>query len=167
MILRPFELQVLVANRNLNLVCRLLHHWPSYTSAAHEKRYHIAVVGATGAVGAEIFRVLERRGFPVAQFAPSVRSVRPENLALFHGESSGRGTAPTPFEKSISRFSARGCRLARIRAARPRSGAIVIDNSPAFRMDPDVPLVIPEINGDDAKLIAESSPIRIARRRSR
>ena len=118
------------------------------------KRYHIAVVGATGAVGVEMFRVLERRGFSVASIRAfgSKRSVG--KFALFHDEKipvtelareSFRGI-------DLALFSA-GTAVAREFAPIARdAGAIVIDNSSTFRMEPEVPLVIPEINGNDAKL---------------
>ena len=118
------------------------------------KRYHIAVVGATGAVGVEMFRVLERRAFPVASIRAfgSKRSVG--KSALFHDEK-------IPVTE-LARESFRGVDLALFSAGTAvarefgpiarDAGAIVIDNSSTFRMDPEVPLVIPEINGDDVKL---------------
>jgi aspartate-semialdehyde dehydrogenase len=118
-----------------------------------KKEYHIAVVGATGAVGAEFFRVMERRNFPVA-------SIR----ALASGKSAGK---KVPFrgnpitveelgEKSfdgidIAFFSAGGDISRKFVPIARKAGAVAIDNSSVFRMDPDVPLVIPEINGEDAK----------------
>jgi aspartate-semialdehyde dehydrogenase len=118
------------------------------------KRYHIAVVGATGAVGVEMFRVLERRGFPAASIRAfsSKRSVG--KSALFHGEKIPVAElAPDSFRGiDLALFSA-GTAVARKFAPIARdAGAIVIDNSSTFRMEPEVPLVIPEINGDDAKL---------------
>jgi aspartate-semialdehyde dehydrogenase len=117
------------------------------------KRYHVAVVGATGAVGAEMFRVLERRDFPVASVRP-LSSPRSAGKAVsFAGESvvveelkrdSFRGI-------DLALFSAGGS-VAREWAPIARdAGAIVIDNSSAFRMEAEVPLIIPEINGEDVK----------------
>jgi aspartate-semialdehyde dehydrogenase len=117
------------------------------------KRYHVAVVGATGAVGAEMFRVLERRDFPVA----SIRAMSSKRSAgreiPFAGETilveeltrdSFRGT-------DLALFSAGGA-VAREWAPIARdAGTVVIDNSSTFRMEADVPLVIPEINGGDVK----------------
>src|SRR2546430_4613842 len=121
--------------------------------AAVGKEYHIAVVGATGAVGAELFRVLKRRNFPVA-------SIR----ALASGKSAGkrvqfRGQPITveelnerSFDKiDIAFFSAGGNISREFVPTAKKAGAVVIDNSSVFRMDPDVPLVIPEINGQDVK----------------
>lgn len=118
-----------------------------------KKEYHIAVVGATGAVGAEFFRVMERRNFPIA-------SVR----ALASGKSAGkkvqfRGNSITveelgknSFDKiDIAFFSAGGTISREFVPIAREAGAVVIDNSSVFRMEPDVPLVIPEINPDDVK----------------
>jgi len=118
------------------------------------KRYHIAVVGATGAVGVEMFRVLERRGFPVASIRAfsSKRSVG--KSTLFHDEKIPVAELARDSFRGIdlALFSA-GSAVAREFAPIARdAGAIVIDNSSTFRMDPEVPLVIPEINGDDTKL---------------
>jgi aspartate-semialdehyde dehydrogenase len=117
------------------------------------KEYHIAVVGATGAVGEEFFRVMERRNFPVA-------SMR----ALASGKSAGkkiqfRGRPITveelgekSFDKiDIAFFSAGGDISRKFVPIAQNAGAVAIDNSSVFRMEPDVPLVIPEINPDDAK----------------
>jgi aspartate-semialdehyde dehydrogenase len=108
----------------------------------------VAVAGATGAVGAEILRVLERRNFPVdsLRLLASERSVG-KKLA-FRGEQ-------TPVEE-LKENSFKGIDIALFSAGKDRSlafcpaavkgGAIVVDNSSAFRMDDGVPLVVPEIN---------------------
>jgi aspartate-semialdehyde dehydrogenase len=121
--------------------------------AAVKKEYHIAIVGATGAVGAEFFRVLERRNFPVA-------SIR----ALASGKSAGKKVqfrneliaVEEPNENSFAKsdiafFSAGGEISRKFVPIACNAGAVVIDNSSVFRMEPDVPLVIPEINGQDVK----------------
>ena len=118
------------------------------------RSYHIAVVGATGAVGTEMFRVLERRDFPIRSIRPLASMRSAGKTVSFHGEkiaveeltrNSFRGI-------DIALFSAGG-QIAREFGPTARdSGAIVIDNSSMFRMNPDVPLVIPEINRDDVKL---------------
>jgi len=118
------------------------------------KRYHIAVVGATGVVGVEMFRVLERRGFPVASIRAFSSKRSAGKFALFHDEKIPVAElAPDSFRGiDLALFSA-GTPVARKFAPIARdAGAIVIDNSSTFRMEPEVPLVIPEINGDDAKL---------------
>jgi aspartate-semialdehyde dehydrogenase len=117
------------------------------------KSYHIAMVGATGAVGSEFLRVLERRGFPVASLRAlsSARSMgrdvrfRNESIAV-------EELSENSFAKIDIAFFSAGSDVSRRFALQARNaGAIVIDNSSAFRMEPDVPLVIPEINGEDAK----------------
>jgi aspartate-semialdehyde dehydrogenase len=116
--------------------------------------YHIAVVGATGAAGSELLRVLERRSFPVASLRPigSARSVG--KPVQFSGDSipvEKLGTGS--FEKiDIAFFSAGGDVSRTFVPIACQADAIAIDKSSAFRMDPHVPLVIPEINADDAKL---------------
>lgn len=118
-----------------------------------KKEYHIAIAGATGAVGAELLRVLERRNFPVA-------SIR----ALASGKSAGKKLSfrnqSVPVEEllensfdgiDIAFFSAGGERSRKFVPIARDAGAVVIDNSSTFRMDPDVPLVIPEINPEDVK----------------
>ena len=114
----------------------------------------VAVVGATGAVGVEMARCLEQRNFPVAQLRllASVRSVgktqrfRGQDLRIEElTEASFEGV-------DIALFSAGGGISRRFAPLAARAGAIVIDNSSAFRMNEDVPLVVPEINpGEIAK----------------
>ena len=117
------------------------------------KTYHIAIVGATGAVGTELMRVLERRTFPVAQ----LRAIGSERSAgktvTFCDESIPvEQLTNSSFEGIDIAFFSAGSETSRkfVPVARA-AGAVVIDNSPAFRMDPDVPLVIPEINADDVR----------------
>src|SRR5215472_6738718 len=116
--------------------------------------YHIAVVGATGAAGTELLRVLERRSFPVASLRPigSARSVG--KSVQFCGDSIPVEKLDTgSFDKiDIAFFSAGGDVSRTFVPIACQSDAIAIDKSSAFRMDPKVPLVIPEINADDVKL---------------
>lgn len=116
------------------------------------KRFNVAVVGATGAVGQELLKILLERDFPVAdlkllatersagkkiEYAGQEYTVEPTtaeafagvNIALFAG-----GSASKDFAREAA-----------------KQGAVVIDNSSAFRMDPDVPLVVPEVNPEDVK----------------
>ena len=116
--------------------------------------YHIAIVGATGAAGSELLRVLERRNFPVATLRP-IGSPRSVGKSLrFCGESIaveklGRGS----FEKIDIAFFSAGSDVSREYVPIAcQSDAIAIDKSSAFRMDPHVPLVIPEINAQDLRL---------------
>jgi len=117
------------------------------------KGYHIAVVGATGAAGTELLRVLERRNFPLA-------SLRPIGSARSVGKSVRFGEEPIPVEElgdrsfdkiDIAFFSAGGDVSRTYVPIACQSDAITIDKSSAFRMDPNVPLVIPEINPEDVR----------------
>jgi len=116
--------------------------------------YHIAVVGATGAAGTELLRVLERRSFPVASLRPigSARSVG--KSVQFCGDSMPiEKLTGASFEKvDIAFFSAGGDVSRSYVPMACQADAIAIDKSSAFRMDPHVPLVIPEINAEDVKL---------------
>jgi aspartate-semialdehyde dehydrogenase len=116
--------------------------------------YHIAVVGATGAAGTELLRVLERRSFPVASLRPigSARSVG--KSVQFCGDSiQVEKLDAASFEKiDIAFFSAGGDVSRSHVPIACQADAIAIDKSSAFRMDPHVPLVIPEINPEDVRL---------------
>jgi len=116
------------------------------------KSYHIAIIGATGAVGAELLRVLERRSFPVASLR-AISSARSIGKSVrFHDEVIPvQELVEQSFDKIDIAFFSAGGKVSRefVPVAR-QSGAIVVDNSSVFRMDSDVPLVIPEINAADA-----------------
>ena len=115
---------------------------------------NIAIVGASGAVGQELLRVLDQTNFPV------------DSLTLFGSKRSAgrtytfRGKEHTVVELTHNPELFRGIDIAFTSAGAStsreyadtitRHGALMIDNSSAFRMDPDVPLVVPEVNGDDA-----------------
>jgi aspartate-semialdehyde dehydrogenase len=117
------------------------------------RKYHVAVVGATGAVGIELLRVMERRAFPVAdlRLLASPRSTGRElefRGAKFAVEALSRDS----FTGIDLAFFSAGASIARQFASLARrAGAVVIDNSSAFRMDDDVPLIIPEINPEDLR----------------
>lgn len=115
------------------------------------KLYSVAVVGATGAVGQEMMRTLEKRGFPVGELRllASARSVGKK--FLFKGEEYAvQELTENSFKGiEIALFSAGGGISKKFAPFAVKSGAIVIDNTSAFRMDPDVPLVVPEVNPDD------------------
>jgi aspartate-semialdehyde dehydrogenase len=117
------------------------------------KGYHIAVVGATGAAGTELLRVLERRNFPVASLRPigSARSVG-KSVRFRDEPVSVEQLGKRSFDKiDIAFFSAGGDISRNFVPVACQSDAIAIDKSSAFRMDPHVPLVIPEINAEDIK----------------
>ena len=112
---------------------------------------HIAVVGATGAVGIEILNVLERRNFPAASLRLLASSKSAGKILTFRGEKiSVDALEPNSFEGiDVALFSA-GAGISREFVPHAvRAGAVVVDNSSAFRMDPKVPLVVPEINAVD------------------
>lgn len=117
------------------------------------KQYHIAIVGATGAVGVELLRVLERRAFPVAslRLLASERSSG-KRLAFCGDQTEVEALADDSFRDiDLAFFSAGGTVSRKFAPIAQGAGAVVIDNSSAFRMEPDVPLVIPEINGADVR----------------
>jgi aspartate-semialdehyde dehydrogenase len=112
------------------------------------KKFNVAVAGATGAVGNQMLACLEEMDFPVRSVTllASPRSVG--RSLSFRGE---RVPVAELTEKSfegidIALFSAGGGPSERFAPAAARSGCVVIDNSSAWRMDPDVPLVVPEVN---------------------
>jgi aspartate-semialdehyde dehydrogenase len=112
--------------------------------------FRVAVVGATGAVGGTMIRVLEERGFPVSELRP-LASARSEGAVVeFLGrERPVRVLSEDSFEGiDIALFSAGSPRSRAYAPAAVDAGAVVIDNSSAFRMDEGVPLVVPEVNED-------------------
>lgn len=115
--------------------------------------YHVAIAGATGAVGTEFLRVLEQHRFPVASLRP-LASERSEGkkLSFCGDEVTVQRMSEQAFEGvHIAFFSAGASRSRQFVPAAVRAGAVVIDNSSAFRMDPQVPLVVPEINIEDVR----------------
>lgn len=118
------------------------------------KGYHVAVLGATGAVGQQMIKTLEKREFPIKKisFLSSARSAG--TVLKFWGEDVVVEEAtPDSFNGvDIALFSAGGS-ISKIFAPEAvKRGAIVIDNTSAYRMDEDVPLVVPEVNEQDLKL---------------
>ena len=115
------------------------------------KPQNIAIVGATGAVGVEILRVLERRNFPVAslKLLASARSVG--KTLEFKGKPHKVEELKADAFKGcdIAFFSAGATRSREFVPAAKAAGCVVIDNSSAFRMDPNTPLVVPEVNAGD------------------
>jgi aspartate-semialdehyde dehydrogenase len=117
------------------------------------KSYHVAVVGATGAVGEELLRVLERRAFPVERLLPLCSERSAGKSISFRGEEiAAERLSQNSFKGIDLAFFSAGGNISREYGPIARdAGAVVIDNSSVFRMEPDVPLVIPEINGDDVR----------------
>ena len=111
----------------------------------------VAVAGATGAVGVEMLNVLAQRGFPAAEVRAlaSSRSAG-RQLPFAGGELTVTEMTPASFAGvDIALFSAGASISREMRQAVVDAGAVMIDNSSAFRMDEDVPLVVPEVNGAD------------------
>ena len=121
--------------------------------AQAKKSYHVAIVGATGAVGEELLRVLERRAFPVGNLLPLCSERSAGAAVSFRGEKIvAQRLSPDSFAGiDVAFFSAGGNISREYAPIAQRAGAIVTDNSSVFRMEPDVPLVIPEINGADVQ----------------
>ncbi len=113
-----------------------------------QKTYNVAVVGATGAVGSEMLRILEERDFPVAEVRPLASARSAGTTVRFRGdEVKVRELTPESFGGiDIALFSAGGSVSARFAPAAVEAGAVVVDNTSHFRMEPDVPLVVPEVN---------------------
>ena len=111
---------------------------------------NLAIAGVTGAVGQEFLRILEQRDFPFDSLK-MLASIRSKGKEIeFKGktyivEELGKGSFAGI---DIALFSAGGARSKEFAPAAAKAGAVVVDNSSAFRMDPDVPLVIPEINAE-------------------
>ena len=132
-----------------------------------KQKYNVAIIGATGAVGEEMLKILEQRDFPVGQLKLLASARSAGKKYNFKGRET---TVEELKEDSFSASSGKGIDIVLASAGgliskkfaplAVKEGAIVIDNTSAFRMDPEVPLVIPEIN---PKVL---SPIPIVRRSS-
>jgi aspartate-semialdehyde dehydrogenase len=113
-----------------------------------ERGYHVAIVGATGAVGLELLSILEERKFPVVQLSllASKRSAG-RTLCIAGRELPVRELTEQAFEgMDFALFSVSSSISKTFGPIAARAGALVIDDSSAFRMDPDVPLVVTEVN---------------------
>ncbi len=116
-----------------------------------EKAYVIAVVGATGAVGTQMIKMLEERNFPIAELRLLSSKRSAGKKLLYKGEEiEVKEATPEMFTGvDIALFSAGGNVSKELAPEAVKKGAIVIDNTSAFRMDPNVPLVVPEVNEAD------------------
>lgn len=118
----------------------------------NQKAVKVGILGATGAVGQEMMKILEERSFPVAMLRPIASGRSAGKTVTF------RGKDVTIVEATDDAFEGLDIVLGaaendiaeRFAPAIVKSGAVFVDNSSAFRLDPDVPLVIPEINPEDA-----------------
>ncbi|MGC6456257.1 MAG: aspartate-semialdehyde dehydrogenase [Coraliomargaritaceae bacterium] len=112
--------------------------------------YNVGILGATGAVGQEIIRLLHERDFPLGELR-LLASARSAGKTIGYQERSWtiqEATADSFKGLDVCIFSAGGDQSKQFASAAVEQGCIVVDNSSAFRMDPDVPLVVPEINPD-------------------
>ena len=117
------------------------------------KLFNVAVVGATGAVGEEILRILKEVDFPIKKLVP-LSSARSAGSKIEYGKEEVvvKELTHHVFEDEgieIALFSAGGSVSAKFAESAAKAGAVVIDNTSHYRMDDDVPLVVPEVNPDD------------------
>ncbi len=120
------------------------------------RKYNVAVVGATGAVGEELFRVLDEVDFPINTLLP-LASARSAGSEIEYKDKNYKVVELTEgvfeeYEIDIAFFSAGGSISARFAPYAAEAGAVVIDNTSHFRMEEDIPLVVPECNSDDITL---------------
>ena len=117
------------------------------------KLYTVAVLGATGAVGQEMIKILAERDFPVGKLVPLASARSAGKKLLFKGEEvTIQEACDSAFEGvDIVLGAAENDIAKRFAPAIVKAGAVFVDNSSAFRLNPDVPLVVPEINPEDVK----------------
>ena len=111
------------------------------------KKYNVAILGATGAVGQEFLRLIEERDFPFAELKLLASKRSAGKVISFMGKDYTVEEATNDsFENVQIALFAGGAASKTFAPAAVKAGAVVIDNSSAFRMDPEVPLVVPEVN---------------------
>lgn len=117
------------------------------------KTYTVAVLGVTGAVGQEMLKVLQERNFPVGKLVPLASGRSAGKTVSFRGEEvTIREACDEAFEGvDIVLGAAENDIAKRFAPAIVKAGAVFVDNSSAFRLDPNVPLVVPEVNPEDVK----------------
>jgi aspartate-semialdehyde dehydrogenase len=117
------------------------------------KKYNVAIIGVTGAVGEEILRIFEKIDFPLNRLVPLASSRSAGSKVEFNNdELIIKELTETVFEEEnidIALFSAGGSVSAKFAPHAAAAGAVVIDNTSHFRMEDDVPLVVPEVNPQD------------------
>ncbi len=126
-------------------------------------KYNVAVVGATGAVGEELFKVMEEMNFPVGELLPLASANSAGSKIEFQGKEHTvvelTDTVFSEHEVDIAFFSAGGSISEKFAKYAVESGAVVIDNTSHFRMEANVPLVVPEVNPEDIELWKETGII--------
>ena len=117
------------------------------------KKYTVAVLGATGAVGQEMINILQERDFPVGKLVPLASARSAGKKLLFKGEEvTIQEVCAEAFQGvDIVLGAAENDIAEKWAPAIVAAGAVFVDNSSAFRLDPNVPLIVPEINAEDAK----------------
>lgn len=117
------------------------------------KTYTVAVLGATGAVGREMLKILEERNFPVGKLVPLASARSAGKTVPFRGEEvTIQEAKDEAFEGvDIVLGAAENDIAKKFAPAIVKAGAVFVDNSSAFRLDPNVPLIVPEINPEDVK----------------
>ena len=117
------------------------------------KQYTVAVLGATGAVGQEMMKILSERNFPVGKLIPLASARSAGKTLKFRGEDVAIQEArDEAFEGvDIVLGAAENDIAQKFAPAIVKAGAVFVDNSSAFRLDPNVPLIVPEINPEDVK----------------
>ena len=117
------------------------------------KTYTVAVLGATGAVGREMLKILEERSFPVGKLVPLASARSAGKTVPFRGEEvTIQEAKDEAFEGvDIVLGAAENDIAKKFAPAIVKAGAVFVDNSSAFRLDPNVPLIVPEINPEDVK----------------
>ena len=116
------------------------------------KTYTVAILGATGAVGREMLNILEERQFPVENLIPLASGRSAGQAIAFRGETLRVEEAQPDAFRGVDLVlgAADNDTALAMAPAILDAGALFVDNSSAFRMDPTVPLVVPEVNGNDA-----------------
>lgn len=125
------------------------------------REYKVAVAGATGAVGRQMVECLEERDFPVGELRPLASERSIGKTVTFRGKDIPvEVLGPDSFKDiDLALFSAGGAVSKEFAPIAARAGAVVVDNSSAWRMDPDVPLVVPEVNPQDIALYKKTGII--------
>jgi len=110
--------------------------------------YRVAILGATGAVGTELLEILESRGFPISDLKLLASPRSAGKTVIFRGESlTVEALSETSFQGIDLVLASAGGKVSREWAPKAvEAGAVVVDNSSAFRLDPSVPLIVPEVN---------------------
>ncbi len=114
------------------------------------KRYHLAIVGATGAVGQEFLKVLAEREFPIAELRLLASERSKGKKILYRDQEYEVGVADADAFNGIDIVLFAGGSISKeLAPAAVKAGAVCIDNSSTFRYDPEIPLVVPEVNPED------------------